>query len=170
MSAPELDALRADFRAGRLAIRADVALFSLAEHERFVASVAPEVESFRAKQAAAFHAEVVRWRDEADASAASTPASTAPEPASPVPDEAGSDVRLVTVRADISGSVWKVLVAAGQRVAAGDVLIALEAMKCENAVCSEAAGVVLVVLVQQGATVEADAPLVQLLQDSGPSS
>ncbi|MCZ6460362.1 MAG: acetyl-CoA carboxylase biotin carboxyl carrier protein subunit [Gammaproteobacteria bacterium] len=46
------------------------------------------------------------------------------------------------VESEVQGSVWKVEVAVGERVAAGDVLIILESMKMEIPVESPVAGVV----------------------------
>lgn len=46
------------------------------------------------------------------------------------------------VESEVQGSVWKIEVAVGDRVAAGDVLIILESMKMEIPVESPVAGVV----------------------------
>ncbi len=46
------------------------------------------------------------------------------------------------VESEVQGSVWKIEVAVGKRVAAGDVLIILESMKMEIPVESPVAGVV----------------------------
>ncbi len=46
------------------------------------------------------------------------------------------------VESEVQGNVWKVVVAVGERVAAGDVLIILESMKMEIPVESPVAGVV----------------------------
>jgi len=59
------------------------------------------------------------------------------------------------VGAPMPGMVATVAVAAGDRIARGDVLITLEAMKLEMAVCADAAGEVVEVLVKPGQQVEA---------------
>ncbi len=46
------------------------------------------------------------------------------------------------VESEVQGSVWKVEVAVGDRVAAGDVLLIIESMKMEIPVESPVAGVV----------------------------
>jgi len=60
------------------------------------------------------------------------------------------------------GTVTTVKVAAGQKVARGDVVITLEAMKMEAAVRAEIDGEVTEVLVQPGITVDAKDLLVVL--------
>ncbi len=58
---------------------------------------------------------------------------------------------------DFAGSAM--LVAVGQRVAEGDVLCILEAMKLMNEVASEVSGVIRAVLVTDGSAVEYGQPL-----------
>jgi biotin carboxyl carrier protein len=53
------------------------------------------------------------------------------------------------VLSDLNAMVWKIEVAAGERVAAGDTLIVLEAMKMEIPVAAPRAGVVAAVLVAE---------------------
>jgi len=48
----------------------------------------------------------------------------------------------VEVESEVQGNVWKVLVAVGDRVREGDVLMILESMKMELPLESPAAGVV----------------------------
>lgn len=60
------------------------------------------------------------------------------------------------VESEVQGNVWKVEVAVGDRVAAGDVLIILESMKMEIPVESPVAGVVSELKVVAEAAVEED--------------
>lgn len=73
---------------------------------------------------------------------------------------AGSAEKLV--KAPMPGRVVKVLVEAGQEVAAGQALLVVEAMKMENEVKAKGPGVVQTIHVATGATVEANAKLVTL--------
>ena len=61
--------------------------------------------------------------------------------------------------APMPGKVVKLLVAEGQKVEAGDVLLILEAMKMEHSVKAPDSGVVEKVLVSEGEQVDADAVL-----------
>jgi biotin carboxyl carrier protein len=60
------------------------------------------------------------------------------------------------------GRIVKLLVAAGDQVAAGGGLLVMEAMKMENEIGAPHAGTVTRVLVRPGDTVERDATLVEL--------
>jgi len=60
---------------------------------------------------------------------------------------------MATIRSDVAGSVWKVEVAVGQRVAAGDVLVIVESMKMEIPVEAPADGTVAEIRVTEGEAV-----------------
>ena len=60
---------------------------------------------------------------------------------------------MAEVRAEMVASVWKVVVAEGDTVADGDILVILESMKMEIPVLAENAGVVSA-LVAEGSTVD----------------
>jgi methylmalonyl-CoA carboxyltransferase small subunit len=66
------------------------------------------------------------------------------------------------VTAPLAGSVVKVLVAEGQEIAAGDVLLLLEAMKMETEITAPSAGTVDAVLVAVGDAVVGGQVLVQI--------
>jgi len=68
----------------------------------------------------------------------------------------------MVLRAPMPGAVISVAVHAGQAVQRGDVLVVIESMKMETAICATVNGVVQEVLVQQGQTFERDAILVRL--------
>jgi len=63
------------------------------------------------------------------------------------------------VRAEISGNVWKVLVAEGATVAAGETFLVLEAMKMEFAVIAPVSGIVRTLQCRSGRPVDAGALL-----------
>jgi urea carboxylase len=66
------------------------------------------------------------------------------------------------VEAQISGSVWKVLVAPGDSVAAEAPLLILESMKMEFTVLAPSAGKVLAVVVREGLLVTSGQTLVYI--------
>jgi acetyl-CoA carboxylase biotin carboxyl carrier protein len=56
----------------------------------------------------------------------------------------------LAVKSEVSGSVWKIEVAIGQKVAEGDTLVLIESMKMEIPVIAEKAGTVASILVAEG--------------------
>jgi acetyl-CoA carboxylase biotin carboxyl carrier protein len=53
-------------------------------------------------------------------------------------------------KSEVSGSVWKIEVELGQKVAEGDILVLIESMKMEIPVVVETAGTVASILVAEG--------------------
>ena len=66
------------------------------------------------------------------------------------------------VIAEVTGTVWKLLVAVGQRVNEGDELILIESMKMEIPVAAPCAGEILEILVAEGDPVREGAVVVLL--------
>ena len=66
------------------------------------------------------------------------------------------------VDAHITGTVWKIEVAEGDRVNEGDTVVILESMKMEMPVEAEASGTVDAVLCEEGQSVDEGQPLVRL--------
>jgi acetyl/propionyl-CoA carboxylase alpha subunit/acetyl-CoA carboxylase carboxyltransferase component len=95
----------------------------------------------------------------------------APRPARdrPAPDRPARDrpapEGTIAVAAPMQAMVSDVLVGVGEAVAAGDRLVALEAMKMEHAVAAPAGGTVRAIAVDKGDLVEEEAPLVFLEPD-----
>ncbi|MFB6309882.1 MAG: acetyl-CoA carboxylase biotin carboxylase subunit [Salinirussus sp.] len=79
-----------------------------------------------------------------------------PEQAGPADggDDGGRQAAGETVTADMQGTILEVNVSQGDEVAAGDVLVVLEAMKMENDVVSEFDGTVSEVAVAEGESVD----------------
>lgn len=130
VSEAELDTFREAFREGRAQVRIEDSEFDFAEYQHFLADNSASIADFQLRQKAAFEAEVPLWR-EAEAAAQVTEQV-------PAPVIEGLDGHLVS--ADMSGSVWKVLVEDGQWVEAGTPLMVVEAMKMELAVTAPVAG------------------------------
>ncbi|MFF7451343.1 MULTISPECIES: 5-oxoprolinase/urea amidolyase family protein [unclassified Streptomyces] len=157
VGADELLELRADITSGRFVPRIEEGTFSLAEHQAFLAEHAESIAEFRARQQAAFAVERDAW--EAAGEFARAEAVTAPA-ASPAEVTVPPGGRLV--EAEFAASVWQVNVSPGDQVAAGQPLLALEAMKMESRVPAPIAGVVAQVLARPGDQVEAGTALLVL--------
>lgn len=78
--------------------------------------------------------------------------------ARPAPSPSGAGV----VKAIMPGSIVRVMVSDGDTVAAGDVLLVLEAMKMENEMRAPFSGTVSTVYVTAGQAVEANAVLAEM--------
>jgi len=68
------------------------------------------------------------------------------------------------VTAELTGSVWKVLVAEGARVEADEEIMILESMKMEIPVVAPLAGTVAALLVAEGDPVDAGTPLARIAE------
>ena len=84
----------------------------------------------------------------------------APAAAAPAAPAGGALAAGTVVKSPMPGNVLKINVTAGQKVNEGDVLLILEAMKMENEVVSTKTGTVAQIVVEKGAVVETDSPLV----------
>ena len=98
---------------------------------------------------------VVQVSEGGDVTAATPVAS----PAVPAPAPAGSGE---TIAAPLAGNIFKVNVRAGDAIAAGDVVLILEAMKMETEVRAANGGTVSQVLVSEGDAVNVGDTLVTL--------
>ncbi|MCQ0603001.1 biotin/lipoyl-binding protein, partial [Klebsiella pneumoniae] len=91
---------------------------------------------------------VVKVSDGGDVSQL-TAAAPAPAPAS-APAAAAPAGAGIPVTAPLAGTIWKVLASEGQTVAAGEVLLILEAMKMETEIRAAQAGTVRGIAVKAG--------------------
>jgi urea carboxylase len=155
VSAKELTELREDFPQGRFTLRTETTEFSLGKYRQFLAEIENDSSAFLNSRQAAFEAERERW--------AATPAALPPA------EEARSSLSLngdaprpgsLAVRAPVSANVYNLVAQQGQRVAAGDQLVILEAMKMEVIVVAPNDGVVEEFHCQPGSAVESGQPLV----------
>ncbi|MER5751904.1 urea carboxylase [Streptomyces sp. NPDC002088] len=157
VDADELLDLRADITSGRFVPRIEEGTFSLAGYQAFLTEHAESIQEFRSRQQTAFAAERDAW----EAAGEFTRAEAAAAPAAP-PAEVTVPAGGRLVEAEFAASVWQVNVEPGDEVAAGQPLLALEAMKMESRVHAPAAGVVAEILARPGDQVEAGTALVVL--------
>ncbi len=159
VSPEELLDLRADMAAGRgRGVQIEEGTFSLAEHEAFLADNRESIEVFREKQGAAFAVERQAWADAGEFDRAEALAAVV----APDADEVEVPERGSLVSAPFAASVWKVDVNEGDRVAKGQALVSLEAMKMETVLEAPCDGVVLRVLPAAGSQVVAGEAVVVL--------
>jgi urea carboxylase len=161
VSAEELLDMRAEVEAGRGADAVPVTdgWFDFGSYTRFLARNAASIERFRNQQATAFSAERDRWRaaGELDRGGAEPAAAAGGEAAVSVPCGA------IGVSAPFTASVWQVEARPGARVAKGDKLLSLEAMKMETVLAAPRDGVVAGVYTAPGTQVEAGQVLVAIM-------
>ncbi len=69
------------------------------------------------------------------------------------------------VVAPLAGSVFKILVAEGDAIEAGQVLLVLEAMKMETEITAPKAGTVAAILVEKGSAVQGGQALIELAEE-----
>ena len=91
--------------------------------------------------------------------APAAPATPVPVAVAPSAPAAAAVAAGETVTSPMPGSILRINVTQGQKVAEGDVLMVLEAMKMENEVVATKSGTVAQICTSKGATVETGAAL-----------
>ncbi|MEV7134057.1 urea carboxylase [Arthrobacter sp. NPDC093128] len=158
VSPEELLDLRADMAAGRgRGVEIEDGTFSLAEHEEFLARNSDSIADFRVRQEKAFAIERQAWEDAGEFDRAEQAVAIAPPSEEVVVPDGGT---LVT--SPFAASVWKVDVAPGDKVVAGQPLVSIEAMKMETVLTAPSDGIVRRVLPSAGTQVVAGEALVVL--------
>lgn len=90
--------------------------------------------------------------------APATPAGVTAAPVMSAPSTAGGK----KVSAPLPGVVTKVKVKVGDKIAAGDTVVLMEAMKMENSITAETGGIVKSILCKEGEQVQSEQVLVEL--------
>jgi urea carboxylase len=165
VSGEELLEFRADFLHGRAGLRIEEETFRLADYHRFLADNAESIAGAKARQQAAFDAERALW----EATGQIGYAAELPEA-----EDAASDLEVPdgqhAVASPVSGSVWKIAVNPGQKVAEGDLLLVIESMKMEISVTAPAAGEVAELRCNERKAVAAGQTLVLLAPQETPDA
>ncbi|MFL1419131.1 urea carboxylase [Pseudomonas fildesensis] len=159
VSAEELVQIRRDFPLGRFELSIEESELNLADYQAFLAREASSIGAFREQQQHAFNAERERWIASGQAHFDSE--ELAPPPGDDTPLQANE----YSIDSHIAGNLWQVQVVAGERVAAGDVLVILESMKMEIPVVAPFAGVVREIPVKPGSGIGAGQRVVVLERD-----
>jgi urea carboxylase len=168
VSAEELTDLRAETEAGRGPVDVTEGEFDYGSYRRFLADNAASIADFRDRQAAAFATEKERWRASGEFDVSPDPVPAGPGKAGPeeiaVPDGAA------VVTAPLPASVWRIDVRPGDRVAKGDPLLSLEAMKMETALAAPRDGTVAGIYTTPGAQVDAGQILATIVTGEPPAA
>jgi urea carboxylase len=160
VSHEELTEWRRDFPLGRRAIRIEEGVFRLSEYRKFLADNAGSIADFQARRQAAFDAERSDWerRGEFDRLAQLESEDATAGAATQIDIPADCEL----VEAPFGGVVWKLEIEEGQKVAAGQTVAVIEAMKMESPVPSPSAGKVRRIYVAERQQVSPGAPLFAL--------
>jgi urea carboxylase len=158
VSAAELAEWRRDFPSGRRSIRIEPSEFRLADYRAFLAENAEAIAMFEARREAAFAEERADWQRRGEFDRLADLEETATPEAEAVVVPEGTEL----VEAPFGGSVWKLLVAAGDTVEAGDAIAVIEAMKMECRVDSPSAGTVAALYLQERQSIQPGAPMLAL--------
>jgi urea carboxylase len=157
----ELLRIRAAFPHGGYALQIEETTFSLRDYRRFLADNATSIGAFKAQQQTAFDAERERWA----ASGQLAYAGDADVAAADASVELDLPPGGRPLASSVPGSVWKVLVSEGQRVAAGDVLLVVESMKMEFSVLAPQDATVHRLMCREGAPVAAGQDVLVLVTE-----
>ncbi|MBU2854373.1 urea carboxylase [Acidithiobacillus ferriphilus] len=149
VSTAELETIRTDFLHGRyvLDIREDT--FRIADYRHFLAKEADDIALFRDQQRQAFAEERERWIQSGQANWINDV--TVAEDTSDIDLNLAAGAR--SLASPLAGSIWKILVKAGDHVQANDTLIILESMKMEMTIEAPFSGVVDRLLCREGEAV-----------------
>ena len=161
VSEAELADLRADFVAGRASLKIEESVFDLGAYNRFLQDEAESIAAFKSTQQAAFDEERERWAAAGHAEYVGEPGSDAASATGNEADDALAAGQQSIV-ADVSGSVWKLLVSEGERVSEGQVVAIVESMKMEVSVAVTEDGVIETIDCAAGAAVVAGQRLMVL--------
>ena len=151
VSESELLKLRKDFISGRFKLRTEETVLSLKQYNAFLQQHAASITAFKATQQAAFEAERQRWEANGQSQYVSEDMLDEADTQSELDLPPGAQA----VSAQVTGTVWKLLVKEGERVDAGKVLIIIESMKMEFPVDAPVTGTVRQIFCKQGGYVSA---------------
>ncbi|WP_110650878.1 urea carboxylase [Salinicola peritrichatus] len=158
VSHDELMRIRRDFPHGRYPLEIEVTRFKLADYQDDIAAHVEQIAEFRERREAAFQQEMADWR----ANGQFTFEDRIPEVAEAT--ELGSDE--LGIDSPVTGSLWKLTVAEGDSVEAGQVVALVESMKMEVEITTHATGRVARLPITEGAAVAPGQPIVILEQTS----
>ncbi len=156
VDAGELQRIRRDFPLGNYPLKIEENRFNLAEYQQFLQQNNAAIADFQQQRETAFADELAQWKRDGQLTYEQH------ENIAPEADETALPEGISAIDSPVSGSVWKVLVAEGDRVAAGDAVMILESMKMEIDIHAPRSGDVRKVVREQGQPVTAGQTLLWL--------
>jgi urea carboxylase len=151
VSESELLKLRQDFVTGHFKLRVEETTFSLKQYNEFLKENAASISAFKARQQAAFEAERERWAASGQAEYVSETVLEEADTQSELDLPAGAHA----ITAHVTGTIWKLLVAEGDRVEAGSPALIIESMKMEFPVNATVNGTIRQFFCKEGTHVSA---------------
>lgn len=134
VSHEELTEARHAFPHGEYPLKIEETTFKWADHKRAFAEQAADITRFKTTQQDAFEAERQRWKEQGQDSFAPDHGKAADAAPDDIPEG------FIGIESAVPGSLWKVTVAPGDLVKAGDTVAIVESMKMEMAVLAPASG------------------------------
>ncbi len=156
VAAQELQQIRRDFPLGNYPLKIEETTFNLADYHRFLQQHRSAIEHFQSQRQTAFAEELARWRRDGQLTYQQEESAVVDISEDVLPDG------ITGVDSPVSGSVWQLLVAEGDLVAAGAAVMILESMKMEIEIHATQAGCVSKIVKQQGHAVTAGQTLLWL--------
>ncbi|HEX9805430.1 MAG TPA: urea carboxylase [Alteraurantiacibacter sp.] len=161
VDAEELAEWRRDFPNGRRSIKVEESEFRLADYRSFLAENAEAIAAFEGQRQTAFDNERAEWQRSGEFDRV-TDLVEGGDPslagAAPIEVPEGADL----IEAPFGGSVWKLMVAPGDTVEAGDIIAVIEAMKMECPFESPASGTIAALYMQERQSLQPGAPMLAL--------
>jgi urea carboxylase len=156
VSAEELQQIRRDFPLGNYPLKFEETRFSLTDYKGFLRRHSEAIEQFQNRRRTAFADELAQWKRDGQLTFQQDESATA------LVDEAELPAGVCGIDSPVSGNVWRVLVAEGDEVVAGDTVMIIESMKMEIEIFATQFSVVRKIIRQQGQSVTAGQTLVWL--------
>ena len=156
VSAEELQQIRRDFPLGNFPLKIEETTFNPAEYQQFLQQHSSAIEHFQNQRQSAFAEELARWKRDGQLTYQQDESAVIDVDDDTLPEG------ILGIDSPVSGSVWRVLVEAGNQIVAGDTVMILESMKMEIEIHATQPGRVEKIVKQQGHPVTAGQTLLWL--------
>jgi urea carboxylase len=147
VSHEELNQIRRDFPKGQYPIRIEETTFSQKDYQQFLDDNQQDITTFTDARNQAFDEELQRWVASGQINFQSEQDLDA--------DNSAESVAGTPVESPVAGNIWKLNVAEGDSVNAGDVVAVLESMKMEIEISAPESGQVVAINRQEGQQINA---------------